>query len=81
MAYGMKKDIMEGYIKSQDSFFTIADSVTYNMQEKSDFRIYSAIPALCVPEVELGSNIRGANMNYNTNPTITNLGYSNENYE
>ena len=80
MAYGMKKDIMEGYIKSQDSFFTIADSVTYNMQEKSDFRIYSAIPALCVPEIELGSNIRGANMNYNTNPTITNLGYSNENY-
>jgi len=81
MAYGMKKDIMEEYIKRQDNFFTISDAVTYGMQEKTDFRIYSATPALCIPEVQLGSNIRGANMNYNYNPTITNLGYGDENYK
>ncbi len=81
MAYGMKKDIMEEYIKRQDKFFTIADSVTYKMQEDSDFKIYSAVPALCIPETELGSNIRGVNMNYASNPTITNLGYGEDHYE
>jgi len=81
MAYGMKRDIMEEYIRRQDKFFTIADSVTYSMQENTSFKIYSAVPALCIPEVALGSNIRGENMNYNYHPTAINLGYTDENYE
>lgn len=81
MAYGMKRDLMEEYIKKQDNFFTIADSVTYKMQEEKKFNIYSAVPALCIPEVEMGSNIRGENRNYEYNPTVTNMGYSNDNYE
>ena len=81
MSYGMKREFMEEYVSRQDNFFTIADSVTYQMQEDSKFNIYSAIPALCVPETELGSNIRGVNMNYESNPTATNLGYGKEHYE
>lgn len=75
MAYGMKKNIMEEYIRRQDNFFTISDAVTYKIQEDKQFNIYSAIPALCVPETQLGSNIRGENLNYKSNPTITNMGY------
>jgi len=81
MAYGMRRDAMEEYIRRQDKFFTIADMVTYKMQEDSGLKIYSAIPALCIPETQLGSNIRGENKNYETNPTVINLGYSNDNYE
>ena len=65
----------------QDNFFTIADSVTYGMQEINKWNIYSAAPALCIPETQLGSNIRGSSMNYKSNPTITNMGYSDDNYE
>jgi len=81
MAYGMKKNIMQEYINRQDQFFTISDAVTYKLQEENKFNIYSAIPALCIPETALGSNIRGQNMNYAYNPTITNMGYSDENYD
>lgn len=81
MAYGMKESVMDRYIKMQDSFFTIADSVTYKMQETKGLNFYSSIPALCIPETAMGSNIRGTNMNYESNPTVINMGYSNANYE
>jgi GR25 family glycosyltransferase involved in LPS biosynthesis len=81
MSYGMKKSFMKEYIKRQDQFFTLSDSVTYKMQENSPFNIYSAVPTLCIPDTYLGSNIRGENMNYQYNPTIINLGFSDENYE
>jgi GR25 family glycosyltransferase involved in LPS biosynthesis len=80
MAYGMNRKFMEEYIQRQNKFFTISDLVTFKMQEEA-FNIYSAVPTLCVPDIDLGSNIRGENMNYNSNPTIINFGYSNENYE
>lgn len=81
MSYGMKKQAMQEYISRQDKFFTISDLVTYKMQEETDLNIYSAVPALCLPETKLGSNIRGQNLNYEYSPTIVNLGYSDENYE
>lgn len=81
MSYGIKRNLMEEYIKRQDNFFTISDAVTYNLQHEGNFKIYSAVPALCIPETELGSNIRGQSMNYKNTPTITNLGYSDENYK
>jgi GR25 family glycosyltransferase involved in LPS biosynthesis len=81
MAYAMNRYMMEEYIKKQDEFFTIADSVTYKIQEDKNFSIYSAIPSLCIPETELGSNIRGQNLNYKYNPTIVNLGYNDDNYK
>ena len=81
MAYVMNRDMMEEYIKRQDQFFTISDAVTYKLQEEGNYKIYSAVPALCFPETALGSNIRGHNMNYEYNPTITNLGYTDENYK
>ena len=81
MAYGMNVEAMEEYIKRQDEFFTIADLVTFKMQEETNLNIYSSIPSLCIPNTNLGSNIRGKNMNYESNPTITNMGYSNDNYE
>ena len=81
MAYGMKRPIMEDYIKRQDNFLTMSDMVPYQMQEENKWNIYSAVPALCIPETGLGSNIRGTNMNYKNNPTITNMGYSDDNYE
>jgi len=80
LAYGMNKDVMTEYINRQDLFFTISDAVTYKMQEQSHFNIYSAIPTLCIPDVTLGSEIRGNNKNYEFNPTVLNLGYSNDNY-
>jgi len=81
MAYGMNRKMMKEYIKFQDNFFTIADSVTYKLQERNDLNIYTAIPSLCIPETELGSNIRGESMNYKTSPTVINMGYSDDNYE
>lgn len=81
MAYGIDKTAMEEYIRRQDEFFTIADKVTFDMQENKNLNIYSAIPTLCVPETELGSNIRGQNQNYKYNPTILNLGYNDLNYK
>ncbi len=80
MAYGMNKNVMKEYIERQDFFFTIADSVTFTMQEESHFNIFSSIPALCIPDIGMKSNIRNK-MNYKSNPTITNLGYSDDNYE
>lgn len=80
MAYAMNKKAMENYIEKQDKFFTIADQVTYNMQEEKKLNIYSAIPTLCIPETDLGSNIRGQNLNYKSNPTIINMGISDNNY-
>jgi len=81
MAYGMNEKIMSEYIKRQDKFFTISDAVTYNLQEENNYNIYSAVPALCIPETKLGSNIRGDNLNYKYSPTITNMGYGEEHYE
>jgi len=81
MSYGMKKEVMNEYIKRQDLFFTISDAVSYGMQENSRFNIYSAIPTLCIPETKLGSDIRGQNLNYEYNNTIINTGYKNDHYE
>lgn len=81
MAYGMKRKFMEEYIKRQDKFFTISDGVSYNMQETSDFNIYSAIPTLCIPDISMGSNIRGESLNYKNTPTCINLGYDENNYD
>jgi len=80
MAYGMGFDFMEEYIKRQDKFFTISDAVTYQIQEEKKYNIYSAVPALCIPETELGSNIRGQNLNYEYNPTVTNVGYDEDKF-
>lgn len=81
MSYGMNSKYMQEYIRRQNLFFTIADSVTYKMQESPEFKAYSAVPTLCIPETELGSNIRGNNMNYEYNPTVLNFGYSKDHYE
>ena len=81
MSYGMKREVMNEYIKRQDLFFTISDAVSYKMQEDSNFNIYSAIPALCIPATELGSDIRGQNLNYQYNNTVINTGYKNDHYE
>jgi len=81
LSYGMKRDTMEAYIERQDRYFTIADLVTYHMQEDNGFNIYSAVPCLCIPDTDLGSDIRGESMNYKHNPTVLNMGYSDDNYE
>lgn len=81
MAYGMNRKSMEEYIKRQDNFFTIADLVSYQMQDDSKLNIYSAVPALCIPDTKIISNIRGTSMNYKDNPTIINLGYPETNYK
>lgn len=80
LAYGMKEAVMKDYINRQNSFFTIADMVTFQMQETTKFNMYTATPALCVPSTTLRSDIR-TQMNYKDSPTITNIGYSNDNYE
>jgi GR25 family glycosyltransferase involved in LPS biosynthesis len=80
MAYGIDRKAMEYYIKSQDKFFTQSDGVTYKMQEDPQWKIYSAMPSICVPDSDIGSNIRNT-QNYKTHPTVTNMGVSNENYE
>jgi hypothetical protein len=50
------------------------------MQGKN-LNIYSAVPTLCIPNQELGSNIRGHNMNYENTQTILNMGFGKENFE
>lgn len=81
MSYGMNKLAMEEYIKRQDNYFTIADMVTYKMQEETNLNMYTSIPSLCVPATNFESNIRGNNMNYKNNPTVINLGFGEDNYE
>jgi len=81
MANGMKKSAMEKYIELQDKMFQIADRVSFKMPELTDLNIYSAVPTLCIPNKDLGSNIRGDNMNYITTKTILNLGFSEDNFE
>ena len=76
----MNEKAMERYIKEQDEFFRIADLASFQMQGK-DLNIYSAVPTLCIPNPDLGSNIRGNNMNYVTTNTVLNLGFSNQNFE
>ena len=80
MSYGMNKKAMEKYVSEQDNYFRIADLTTYQMQGK-DLNIYSCIPTLCIPNSELGSNIRGNNLNYVNNNTVLNTGFDNSNYE
>lgn len=80
MAYGMRPRMMEEYIRFQDRNFEISDLVTYKLQERGDLNIYASVPTLCIPDTGISSNIRGS-MNYKTNPTVLNLGYSDENYE
>ncbi len=81
MAYGMNQVAMTQYMLDQDSYFSIADRVSFMMQRPERLNIYSAIPTMCIPNQNLRSNIRGDNMNYVSTNTILNLGYSNENYE
>jgi hypothetical protein len=64
-----------------DKMFQIADRASFKMQGKNDMNIYSAVPTLCIPNQNLGSNIRGDNMNYVTTNTILNMGFDNKNYE
>jgi len=80
LAYAMNRPMMEAYIKSQDNFFTIADAVTYTMQEQDIYKIYCSTPCLVLPSKELKSNIRTVK-NYETNPTILQMGINNNNYE
>jgi len=81
MAYGMNRKAMKEYIKIQDENFQIADLVSFKMQQNNDLNIYSVRPTLCIPNKDLGSNIRNDNMNYVNTNTILNLGFSNENYK
>ena len=80
MAYGMDRKAMKWYIDSQDELFRIADLVSFHMQALSNLNIYSSIPTLCIPNQELGSNIRGDNMNYIKNKTVLNFGYNDEHF-
>ena len=80
MAYGINHLAMDYYIRSQDNFFTQSDGVTYAMQEDPRFKIYSAVPALCIPDSDMGSEIRGT-QNYKVNPTIINMVIRDDNYE
>lgn len=86
MSYGMNKKAMEKYIHMQDIQFQIADRVSFKMQDLQGMNIYSAVPTLCIPNQELGSNIR-TNMNYAKTSdqvqavTVLNMGFGNENYE
>lgn len=79
LSYGINRNFMDQYIKRQDARFSISDLVSYMMQEQG-FNVYVTIPTLCIPNTELKSNIRNE-MNYKSNPTIINMGYSTENYE
>jgi len=79
MAYGINRKAMKQYIQDQDKFFQIADRASFKMQGKN-LNIYSAIPTLCIPNVQLGSNIR-TQINYSTTNTILNMGFNNENFE
>ena len=79
MSYGMNRIAMQRYIDEMDKMFQIADLTSFKMQGK-DLNIYSAVPTLCIPNTNLGSNIRGDNMNYQNTNTILNMGFSNKNY-
>ena len=79
MSYGMKRSLMETYIKKQDKFFTIADAITYNMQVEGYKTMYSCIPTLCIPSDDT-SNIRNW-QNYKEKPTVVNFGIDNKNYD
>jgi len=79
MAYGMDKKAMQTYIDDMDKRFQIADLTSFYMQEK--LNIYSSVPTLCIPNIELGSNIRGENLNYENTQTILNMGFGKENFE
>ena len=78
--YIMNKKAMEEYIERQDRFFTIADSVTYNMQEVNQIKTYCTTPCLVLPSTNLASNIRTVK-NYETTQTVLQLGVSPEKYE
>jgi len=84
MSYGINKSGMEKYIEAQDKLFQIADRASFKMQDYMN--IYSAVPTLCIPNQDLGSNIR-TNMNYAKTSdqvqavTVLNMGFGNENYE
>lgn len=80
MAYGIKRDLMQAYIEMQDKLFSISDIPFFQMQEQ-DYKIYSAIPPLFIPDGNMGSNIRGTNMNYENTPSIINVGYGKDKYE
>jgi GR25 family glycosyltransferase involved in LPS biosynthesis len=80
MAYGMNRKTMQRYVDDMDKMFQIADRTSFKMQGK-DLNIYSAVPTLCIPNQNLGSNIRGDNMNYVNTNTILNMGFDNKNYE
>ncbi|MFW6281320.1 MAG: glycosyltransferase family 25 protein [bacterium] len=79
MSYAVTEHFMKEYIKRQDNFFTISDLVSYKMQEEG-FKIYSAIPTLCIPNAESGSDIRKY-VNYEKKPTVLNTGFSKDNFE
>ena len=79
MAYGMNRKAMKQYIDDQDKMFQIADRASFKMQGKS-LNIYSAVPTLCIPNQELGSNIRQM-MNYVNTNTVLNMGFSNDNFK
>ena len=80
MAYGLDRKAMKHYIESQDRFLTQSDGVIYQMQEEPGWNIYSAVPSICIPDSDIGSNIRKV-QNYKINPTVTNIGVSEDNYE
>ncbi len=73
IAYGMNEDMMRSYIHIQNSHFTIADLVTYRLQEDTRYNIFVTAPSLVIPDLEYGSDIRKL-MNYEDNPTAINLG-------
>lgn len=80
MAYGMNKEAMTDYISIQDKMFQIADRVSFKMPELTDLNIYSTVPTLCIPNKDLGSNIR-TSMNYETTQTVLNRGFGKDNFE
>ena len=77
VAYGMNEKSMKEYIKRQDEKFTIADMVSYQMQDK--LNIYVSAPTLVIPDVEQGSDIRNI-MNYKEKPTVLNIGMNYQKY-
>lgn len=80
MSYAVTENFMREYIKRQDNFFTISDMISFKMQEEGKFNIYSAIPTLCIPNTDAGSDIRKY-VNYKANPTVLNTGFGKENFE
>jgi len=80
MSYAINEKAMKMYISEMDKHFRIADLTSFEMQN-TELNIYSVVPTLCIPNIKIGSNIRGDNMNYSDTNTIINLGFGNENYE